>query len=197
MSYLPDDITRSSKLTVLQAVVHQNNFGGVPPWYRPRFVVLLFIGVNCANYVKRPSQLHFPHRVTADYFAWYMHYPTCESAEGLTAIGKSRPGFRERLVFSDCEILTDRFFKSFASCFRLSWPHSISSAYEIQPGSALYSFSSDFGQHVVDLSKWTMCKAFFSSFPALEEDMLSENGTPSSLTVLALDSPDLWTFSAP
>ncbi|KAL2818567.1 hypothetical protein BJX63DRAFT_383417 [Aspergillus granulosus] len=111
----------STILKMLVAVVYQNSFAGVPPWYRPR------------------------------------------------------PGFRERLVLSDCEILTDRFFKCFASCFRLSWPHSISSAYVIQPGGELYSFSDE------------MCGAFFSLFPALEEDMLSGTISTSSGCPLALD----------
>ncbi|KAE8143458.1 hypothetical protein BDV38DRAFT_277478 [Aspergillus pseudotamarii] len=142
----------STILKMLAAMIYQNNFEGVPPWYRPR-----------------PSQLHFPHNPTADYFAW--------------------PGFRERLVFSNCDILTDRFFKYFASCFRLSWPYSISNAYEINPGNALYSFSEAFSLHLVDLSKWKMCKAFFSLFPALEEDMASENvPSPSSFT-LPPDNP--------
>ncbi|KAL3484206.1 hypothetical protein BJX62DRAFT_230416 [Aspergillus germanicus] len=130
----------STILKMLVAVVYRNIFAGVPPWYRPR-----------------PSQLHFPHSITADYFAW--------------------PGLRERLVLSDCEILTDRFFKCFASSFRLSWSHSISSVYVNQPGSELYSFSDEFTKHVADLSTWRMCGTFFSLFPALEEDMLSESGT--------------------
>ncbi|KAL2802331.1 hypothetical protein BJX63DRAFT_415301 [Aspergillus granulosus] len=111
----------STILKMLVAVVYQNSFAGVPPWYRPR------------------------------------------------------SGFRERLVLSDCEILTDRFFKCFASCFRLSWPHSISSAYIIQPGGKLYSFSNK------------MCGAFFLLFPALEEDMLSGTISTSSGCPLALD----------
>jgi hypothetical protein len=90
-------------------------------------------------------------------------------------------------VLSDCEILTDRFFKSFASCFRLSWPHSISSAYVIQPGNELYSFSDEFSSHVADLSTWSMCGAFFSLFPDLEEDMLSGNINTSSDCPLPLD----------
>ncbi|KAL3442010.1 hypothetical protein BJX65DRAFT_321792 [Aspergillus insuetus] len=123
----------STILKMLVAVVYQNNFAGVPPWYRPR------------------------------------------------------PGFRERLVLSDCEMLTDRFFKCFVSCFRLSWPYSISSAYVIQPGTELYSFSEEFTKHVADLSTWSMCGAFFSQFPDLEEDMLSGDINTSSDCPLPLD----------
>ncbi|KAE8364912.1 hypothetical protein BDV27DRAFT_144882 [Aspergillus caelatus] len=141
----------STILKMLVAKSYQNNFRGVPPWYRPR-----------------PSQLYLPHNLTADYFAW--------------------PGFRERLVFSNCDILTDRFFKYFASCFRLSWPHSISNAYEINPEDGLYSFSEAFSLHLVDLSKWKMCKAFFSIFPTLEEDMSSENLTSPSFFTLPPES---------
>ncbi|KAH8695418.1 hypothetical protein BGW36DRAFT_382659 [Talaromyces proteolyticus] len=105
-------------------------------------------------YRPRPSQLNFPHYATADYFAW--------------------PGFRERLVISNCEVLTDRFFKYFASCFRLFWPHSISDSYKMVSDSGLYSFSDAFRTHAQDISTWTMCKEFFLSFPELQEDMQSE-----------------------
>lgn len=106
-------------------------------------------------------------------------FHNCPSGE-LTGL---RPGFRERLVFSNCEILTDRFFRYFASCFRLSWPHSISNAYQVDPGNALYSFSEAFSLHLADISKWKMSKTFFSLFPTLEEDMTSENATlPSYFT---------------
>ncbi|KAE8333356.1 hypothetical protein BDV39DRAFT_199082 [Aspergillus sergii] len=48
----------STILKMLVAMMYQNNFKGVPPWYRPR-----------------PSQLYLPHNPTADYFAWYIYNP--------------------------------------------------------------------------------------------------------------------------
>ncbi|KAE8375821.1 hypothetical protein BDV26DRAFT_266907 [Aspergillus bertholletiae] len=142
----------STILKMLVATVCKNDFVGVPPWYRPR-----------------PSQRHFPHKATADYFAW--------------------PGFRERLVFTNCDILTDRFFKHFASYFRLSWPHSIGNAYETDPATALYSFSDTFTLHLVDLSRWQMCQSFFALFPTLEEDMAPESPTSSSYFTVPPDNP--------
>lgn len=85
-----------------------------------------------------------------------------------------RPGFRERLVISNCEILTDQFFKYFASCFRLCWPYSIGDAYRVDPVSKLYSFSDTFEKHVWDIRMWTMSREFFEIFPDLQDDMAPE-----------------------
>ncbi|OJJ88301.1 DUF3425 domain-containing protein, partial [Aspergillus glaucus CBS 516.65] len=104
-----------------------------------------------AWYRPRPTQMNFRHQLTADYFAW--------------------PGFRERLVVSDCEILTNRFFKGFASCFRLIWPYPISDIYEYDATSGLYLFSNTFQMHIRDIGMWTMCKEFFQNFPQLQDDM--------------------------
>lgn len=82
-----------------------------------------------------------------------------------------RPGFRERLVVSDCEILTNRFFKSFASCFRLIWPYPLSDIYEFDAASGLYFLSNTFQMHIRDIRMWTMCKEFFQDFPQLQDDM--------------------------
>lgn len=94
-----------------------------------------------------------------------------------TSCTLSRPGFRERLVVSNCETLTNRFFRFFASCFRLSWPYSISDAYEIDPPSGLYSFSNAFLAHIRDIRMWAMGKDFFQYFPELQDDMAAEAPT--------------------
>lgn len=86
-----------------------------------------------------------------------------------------RPGFRERLVVSNCEILTDRFFKLFASSFRLLWPFSISDAYEFDFLSGQYGFTNGFLSHIRDISVWTMSREFFQEFPELEDDMTVES----------------------
>lgn len=86
----------------------------------------------------------------------------------------NRPGFRERLVVSNCEILTNRFFKLFASSFRLLWPFSISDAYEFDYSRGLYAFTNDFHSCIQDIRVWTMSKEFFQEFPELEDDITAE-----------------------
>ncbi|KAE8375164.1 hypothetical protein BDV26DRAFT_21368 [Aspergillus bertholletiae] len=105
-------------------------------------------------YRPRPTQISFPHHVIADYFAW--------------------PGFRERLVVTNCEVLNDRFFKFFSSCFRLYWPYPISEAYTVDRVSRLYGLSEKFNKHIWDIGMWTMSKEFFDVFPELLEDMAVE-----------------------
>jgi hypothetical protein len=89
-------------------------------------------------------------------------------------------------VISNCEILTDRFFKYFAYCFRLLWDYSISDTYEVDPASGMYSFSNVFIRHVEDIGRWTMCKEFFQSFPELQDDIALEVPTSAA----SLTPPD-------
>lgn len=102
-----------------------------------------------------------------------------------------RPGFRERLVMSDCDILTDRFFRYFSSCFRLYWPYSVGDAYYIDPTTNLYSFSDTFDRHVRDIGMWTFNDDFFKVFPNLLDDMEREKpvkNTAAAPTVVEIEA---------
>jgi hypothetical protein len=96
-----------------------------------------------------------------------------------------RPGLRERLVLSNCEILTDPFFKTFGTCFRLIWPYPISYAYEFDAAGGLYSFTQAFQMHIREIKMWTMCEEFFQSYPQLRDDISAD---PCGSSVLVCTS---------
>lgn len=102
----------------------------------------------------------------------HMHSIRFLPSQGLII---NRPGLRERLVLSNCEILTDEFFKSFGSCYRLVWPYPISHAYVIDAASGLYAFSQTFQTHVRDIKMWTMSDEFFQMYPQLRDDISPES----------------------
>lgn len=109
-------------------------------------------------------------------------------------LSDARPGFRERLVLSNCEVLSDRFFKYFASCFRLLWPYPICDAYRMDPTNNFYHFSDIFDKHVGEIRMWTMNKEFFDIFPELYDDIALE--TPFLDVPMTLTSENLGNLGA-
>ena len=82
---------------------------------------------------------------------------------------------------SDCDILTDRFFRYFTSCFRLFWPYSVSDAYQVDQTTNMYLFSDTFDRHIRDISMWTFSEDFFKFFPHLVDDMELEKPTANPI----------------
>lgn len=96
-------------------------------------------------------------------------FPRFNRVPLLTA--RTRPGLRERLTISEDNILTNRFWYSFAHNFRFIWPHSPLQAVEVNPSTSCYQLSTDFQTCMQDIGRYRMKSQFFTQFPQLHEDI--------------------------
>ncbi|ETN45758.1 uncharacterized protein HMPREF1541_09591 [Cyphellophora europaea CBS 101466] len=108
----------------------------------------------------RPSQLHLAHDLSVDVLPW--------------------PGLRERSVLDQETTKSNKFWREVIQLFRLNWPYSPDSAYQLDQNSGLYSFTGTYENHVREIRMWNVDPSFFKSFPATVDDIIP----PGSLAPL-------------
>ncbi|KAL5337235.1 hypothetical protein BJX70DRAFT_250587 [Aspergillus crustosus] len=100
---------------------------------------------------QRPSQHRIIHKPLIDFVVW--------------------PALRERLILFPHQHCSEKFWSTFWTCFRFTWPYRLQDTF-IQPGqTGLYRFTDAFTKSFYDLQNWCMTPDFFHEFPDLEADV--------------------------
>lgn len=83
----------------------------------------------------------------------------------------SRPGIRERFVFSQHRYCANIFWHLFASSLRLLWPFEFRDAYTTNTETGRLGLSEAFETRIRDIGAWTMTGKFFDRWPELYGDI--------------------------
>lgn len=136
----------------------------------------------------RPSQKYFTHDLAIDVLPWSGRL----NVRWWYEANVCRPGLRERAVLDQETTKSNRFWREVIQLFHFNWPYAPELLYQFNESSKLYSFTGTYENHIRDIRMWNMNPAFFSSFPATYDDII----TPSERSPLYVQPSPLTQFRA-
>lgn len=88
------------------------------------------------------------------------------------------PKLRERMMSSQTDMLTNKFWALFARNLRVAWQFEPFDIMAVSPRSSLYHLSNRFESGLLDMANWRMDINFFYDFPGLADDIPAANYMP-------------------
>ncbi|KAI5370937.1 hypothetical protein Slin15195_G018100 [Septoria linicola] len=88
------------------------------------------------------------------------------------------PKLRERLMSSQTDMLTNKFWAMFARNIRVAWQFEPFDIVAFSPKSSFYQLTHNFEAGLLDMANWRMDVNFFYEFPGLADDVPPANYMP-------------------
>ncbi|PPJ53646.1 hypothetical protein CBER1_00795 [Cercospora berteroae] len=88
------------------------------------------------------------------------------------------PKLRERMMSSQTDMLTNKFWALFARNLRVAWQFEPFDIMAVSPRSSLYQLSNRFESGLLDMANWRMDINFFYDFPGMADDIPAANYMP-------------------
>lgn len=112
------------------------------------------------------------HAYALDFFTWYVeNVQSYRSASLLTCL--SRPGLRERLMFSPHAYCSNAFWRLHNTHLKILWQYDFRDCYTVNRHNGKYHLSKAFEERIGDINAWTMQAEFFKQWPELYGDIPS------------------------
>ncbi|KAF2212175.1 hypothetical protein CERZMDRAFT_97459 [Cercospora zeae-maydis SCOH1-5] len=127
----------------------------------------MFETKNVAMQVEGPLPAWFQPHVTESLIA---HEPVIDHL--------TWPKLRERMMASQTDMLTNKFWALFARNLRVAWQFEPFDIMSTSPRSSLYHLTNRFEAGLLDMANWRMDINFFYDFPGLADDIPAANYMP-------------------
>jgi hypothetical protein len=111
------------------------------------------------------------------------------SAHQYSTLTYTRPGLRERFVFSEHSYCTDLFWHLLNKSLRILWQYDFRDCYTMNRHTGTYAVSKAFENRISDISSWAMGPAFFQQWPELYADIPSFEASAVPMTRIDLKRP--------